>query len=236
MIFENKRILVVAAHPDDETIGCGGTLSLLKKYGCKINILFLGEGVSTRFENKENSSEFQKAKEIRENEAKNALKILNIQNYKFGNKLCTQFDKYPILTFVREIEEMIKNFKPQIIFTHSEDETNIDHVYTNNATMTACRPLSNSNIEIILSYETVCSGNFYNKNRFNPNFFIDIKKTFKQKIKALQCYKKELRKYPFPRSKKGVEVNARFRGLQSGLELAEAFKVERFIHKFNFDK
>ena len=229
MIFKNKKILVIAAHPDDETIGCGGSLSLAKKNGCEIDVLFLGEGVSTRFQNKENSTQSKKAKKTRENEAKKALKRLGINKFTFGNKLCTQFDKYPILSFVREIEKRIKKFKPQIIFTHSDNETNIDHIYSYNATMIACRPNININLEFILSFETVCSGNFYYKDKFNPNFYVDVKKTFKQKLEAMSCYKNELRSYPFPRSLKGIEINARFRGLQSGLELAEAFRVERGI-------
>lgn len=231
MIFKNKKILVIAAHPDDETIGCGATLSLAKNNGCLIDVLFLGEGVSTRFPNKENSAQSKKAKKIREMEAQRALLSLGIKSFKFGTKLCTQFDKYPIIYFVREIEKRIQKFQPNIILTHNENETNIDHVYAYNSTMIACRPENKSNLEFILSYETVCSGNFYYKNKFNPNFYLDVKKTFNQKLKALKYYKNELRDYPFPRSLEGIEILARFRGLQSGLELAEAFRVERGIIK-----
>jgi LmbE family N-acetylglucosaminyl deacetylase len=231
MIFKNKNILVIAAHPDDETIGCGATLALAKKNGCKIEVLFLGEGVSTRFLNTNNSRQFKKSKKKREDEAKKALESLGIQKFKFGNKLCTQFDKYPILLFVREIEARIKKFNPSIILTHCNNETNIDHMVAYKATMIACRPNAELNLELILSYEIVCSGNFYYKNKFNPNFYVDVKKTFNNKLNALTFYKNELREYPFPRSLKGIEINARFRGLQSGLELAEAFRVERGILK-----
>lgn len=229
MIFKNKKILVVAAHPDDETLGCGGTIYLASKQGCEIKVIFLGEGVSTRFPNKEFSQQSIKAKKIREKEAISALKILNVKNYEFGSKLCTQFDKYPLINFVRTIEKEIKTFRPNIIFTHCNKETNIDHNITYNATMIACRPLRSLKIEQIFSFETVCSGNFFYKKRFNPNVYVDIKKSFKKKIKAMKSYKKELRIYPHPRSIKGLEIQARFRGMQSGLEFAEGFKLERSI-------
>lgn len=229
MIFKNKKILVLAAHPDDETIGCGGTIHLASKQGCKIKVIFLGEGVSTRFPNKEYSQQSLEAKKNREKEAINALKALNVEKFEFGSKLCTQFDKYPLIEFVRTIENEIRIFKPNIIFTHSDTETNIDHNISYNATMIACRPLEILRIEHIFSFETVCSGNFFYKQKFNPNFYVDIKKAFKQKIKAMKCYKKELREYPHPRSIKGLEIQARFRGMQSGLEFAEGFKLERSI-------
>jgi LmbE family N-acetylglucosaminyl deacetylase len=230
MIFKNKKILVISAHPDDETIGCGGTLYLAQKMGCNIKVLFLGEGVSTRFPNKENSDKSKKAKKIRENESKKALSILNIKQYKFSDRLCTQFDKFPIIDLVREIEYEINQFKPQIIFTHCDNETNIDHVYAHNATMIACRPTEINQIESIFSFETLCSGNYYHRQKFNPNFYSDITKSYSQKLEAMKCYKNEIRKYPHPRSIKGLEINSRYRGMQSGLELAEAFRLERAIN------
>ena len=82
---------------------------------------------------------------------KSLIKNLGIKSYEFGNKLCTQFDKYPLLTFVRVIEKRrIQKFKPEIIFTHSADETNIDHISAYKSTMIACRPDKKSNLEFIL--------------------------------------------------------------------------------------
>ena len=134
-----------------------------------------------------------------------------------------------MINFVRIIENKIKSIKPNIIFTHNPSEVNIDHVITHKATEIACRPLAGSHIKNIFTYEAVCSGNFKFKKNFNPNTFVDIKKFFKKKVEAFKCYKNEVKKYPFPRSIKGIKILANYRGLQAGLEYAEAFELERKI-------
>ncbi len=229
MFKKNDKILIIAAHPDDEVIGCGGTILKAISAGAKVSVLFLGEGVSTRFPKNEKSKECLKAIKYRETNAARCLKILGITDYDFKHYLCTQFDTYPVIDFVRLIEHKIKLFKPNIIFTHNASEVNIDHVITYQATEIACRPLSNNTVKSVYTFEAVCSGNFKFDKKFNPNVYIDIKKFFKKKIIALKCYRDELKKYPFPRSIKGIEIQAKYRGLQSGLEYSEAFKLERKI-------
>ena len=229
-MFNSKdKILIIAAHPDDEVIGCGGTIIKAKKENCKVSVLFLGEGVTTRFPNLEGSSLALDAIKKRELSAKKCLKILKVNEAEYHRNLCTRFDQYPLLNFVRIIEKKIKNFRPTIIFSHNPSELNIDHQLTYKATEVACRPLKNSSVQKIFSYEAVCSGNFNYDNKVDPNVYIDIKKFYKKKILAFKSYKNEIKKYPFPRSIKGIEILARYRGLQSGLELAEAFKLERYI-------
>ena len=149
--------------------------------------------------------------------------------FKFNHFLCTRFDAYPILNFVRIIENFIGQVKPNIIFTHNESEVNIDHVVTNKATEIACRPISKLPVKKIYAYEAVCSSNFKFKKNFSPDTYVDIKKYIKRKIKALKYYKNEIRNYPFPRSTLGIETQARYRGMQSGLEFAEAFELLRSI-------
>ena len=229
MYKKNDKILVIAAHPDDEVIGCGGTILRAIDSGAKVSVLFLGEGVSTRFPNKEKSKECLKAMKHREASAVRCLKVLGVQDYDFNHYLCTKFDSYPIIDFVRLIEKKIRLFRPNIIFTHNTSEVNIDHSLTHNAVEIACRPLNNNFVKSVYTFEAVCSGNFKFDKKFNPNVYIDIKKYFKKKIKALLCYGKELKKYPFPRSTQGIEIQAKYRGLQSGLEYSEAFKLERKI-------
>ncbi len=229
MFAKKDSILIISAHPDDEVIGCGGTILKAIELGAKVSVLFLGEGVSTRYPNNENSKACKAAIKFREQSALKCLKSLGIRNFKFNHFLCTRFDTYPILNFVRIIENFIGKVKPNIIFTHNESEVNIDHVVTNKATEIACRPISKLSVKKIYAYEAVCSSNFKFKKNFSPDTYVDIKKYIKRKIKALKYYKNEIRNYPFPRSTLGIETQARYRGMQSGLEFAEAFELLRSI-------
>ena len=231
MKFSNKdKILVVAAHPDDEILGCAGTLDKAIKKKSKLKVIYIGEGVSARFPiGKEFSKESLKAKKTREIEAIKALKILNIKDYKFGNKLCTKFDKYPLSEIILEIENVISKFKPNIIFTHNDRDLNIDHRIVHKAVMTAARPRIKSTIKQIYSFEIPCSSNWIYDEKFNPNIYVDITKNIKIKQRAFAAYKNETKPFPFPRSRIGIDVLAKFRGMQSGLMYAEAFRLERCI-------
>ena len=193
---KNTKILVLAAHPDDEVLGCGGTLAIALKKKARVKIIFFGEGVTARYQpGKENSDDVLKAINVREDEARKALKILKIKDYKFGDKYCTKFDKYSLATFTKEIEHVIEKFEPDIIFTHSSRDLNIDHVIINKAVITATRPKPKIKVKKILLFETLSSTewNFsLKKISFKPNYFIDISKTIEKKIKAVKSYKEEL--------------------------------------------
>jgi len=233
MNFSNKsRILVLAAHADDETLGCGGTLIRAIKQKSKVKIIFFGEGVSARFDiGYEESSKSLAANKIREREASQALKILKINDYEFGYKHCTKFDKYPISLFVKKIEEVLRTYQPNIIFTHCDKDLNLDHTVVHKATMVACRPSVKSSVKEIYSFEVVCSSNWVYSDKFQPNVYVDIENTISLKQKAFSKYKNESKAFPFPRSRMGLDVLAKFRGMQSGLKFAEAFKMERYIHR-----
>jgi len=229
---KSSKILVLAAHPDDDVLGCAGTLAKALKNKAQIKIIFFGEGVTARYQaGKENSDNALKAIRVREGEAKKALKILKIKDYKFGDKHCTKFDQYPLAVFIKEIESEIKNYAPDIIFTHNNRDLNIDHSIIHKATMVACRPSAKSSIKNIYSFEVPCSSNWIFEDKFNPNVFVDIATTIRLKQNAFSQYKNENRPFPFPRSKIGLDTLAKFRGMQSGLKFAEAFKLERSIQK-----
>lgn len=230
MNISNQKILVIAAHPDDEILGCGGMILKALKHKSKIFVLFLGEGVSARYHLSDSlGKDSIRSRKIRENEAKKVLNFLNINNYLFEYRLCTRFDELPILSIVKSIENVISKFKPSIIFTHNPNEVNIDHKITYQATEIATRPINRDYLKQIYSYEIPCSGNWKYSEMFKPNTFLNIKDVWQNKINAIKMYKNELRKYPHPRSIKGIEIIARYRGLQSGIELAEAFRLERNI-------
>ena len=231
MLFKKgSRLLVVAAHPDDETLGCGGTILKAISMGVSVSVLFLGEGISARFDKKDyNTKEFLKATNKRQDGCIKALKILGVKDFEFNNYYCCQFDKINLLTFVKIIEKKIKKFNPDTIITHNINEVNIDHIKTFEALEVASRPFLGSNLKLIVGMEIPCSGNWKFNQSFKPNFFVDINKFWKVKIKAWKCYKGEERQFPFPRSVEGIETMAKLRGMQSGLIKAEGFKLFRQI-------
>ena len=150
----DTRILVVAAHPDDEVLGCGGTIIKAVNCGAQVAVMFLGEGISARFPIGEyDSEEFNQETKKRFNSAIEALEILGVSNYWFGNRLCCQFDGEKMLTIVKEIEQRIDKFKPTTILTHDRSEVNIDHRVTYDAVEAACRPTMPNSPKEILSFE-----------------------------------------------------------------------------------
>lgn len=229
-ITPDSRILVVAAHPDDEVLGCGGTLAKAVSVGADVSVLFLGEGVSARFPiGSYDSDEFRIQSERRERSAIDALTILGISNFSFGSRLCCQFDQLPLLSIVKEIEAAIREFKPTILFTHNPVEVNIDHRITYLAVESACRPQKGITPAEIYAFEIVCSGGWTFSNAFKPNVFVDIEEYWNKKLKAWHCYQEESRAFPFSRSDTGLMVLAQYRGMTSGLLKAEAFKLLRQV-------
>jgi len=220
---EKNKILIVAAHPDDEILGCGGTIIKLKETH-KIQIVFLTNGVSSRGKSTNDII-------IRKKEALRLFNNLKINKPIFLNLPDNQLDKVPLLKIVRKIELVLKKFKPITVFTHFENCLNIDHQIAYKATLTACRPLKNISVKKILSFEILSSTDWaiFQKKQFQPNYFIDISNEIKKKISSLKFYKSELRKYPHSRSLKAVESLARVRGVSSGCKFAEAFVLVRSI-------
>ena len=228
MFKKKDKILVVVAHPDDEVLGCGGAILIAKKTGCEVNVICLGEGVSSRFKNFDSINRL-KAHNKRISQFKSCIKRLKINDFILEDRLCNQFDNVSLLSIVKSIEIAIKKFKPNIILTHNEFEVNIDHKITHQAVETAVRPVKESTIEKVYSFEIPCSGNWTLNKKFLPNTYLNIKSVWKDKIEAWKIYKDEIRPFPFPRSIKSLQTIAHYRGLQSGLELAEAYKLERSI-------
>ena len=222
-------MLIVAAHPDDEVLGCGGTIAKLSSSGSKINILFLSNGEDSR---KTSKSEMKKKILKRKNAAKLASKILGSNKPNFADLSDNQLDSYPLIKIIKIIEKNIKKYKPSIIYTHFKNDLNIDHQIANRAVTTACRPQKNSSVKSLFFFEVPSSTEWRidTKNKiFNPNWFEDITKTKNKKLLALKAYKSELRKWPHPRSLKGVSALFTWRGASVGVDAAEAFMLGRKI-------
>ena len=224
-----KNILVVASHPDDEVLGCGGTLHSLKKKGAKISGLFLSDGESSR-----KHPRIKKLILDRKKQAIKAGKVIGINRLIFGDFPDNSMDSVPLLKIIQFIEKQIKIIKPDVIFTHFESDLNVDHQITSKATITACRPTRNQTVKSILFFEILSSSewNISIKNKsFKPNYFVDITKSINFKLKALKHYKREMRKWPHPRSIEGVKLLSKTRGSTVGLLHAEAFILGRHVEK-----
>lgn len=220
-----NKILIIAAHPDDEILGCGGTIFKLRKTH-KIEIMFMTDGVSSRLSTK--SVKF--TRDVRREECLKVFNYLKIKKPLFYNFPDNAMDSVPFINIVRVIEEKVFSYKPEIIITHFENCLNIDHQLTFKAVVTACRPSKKSSVKKILSFEIPSSTDWsLNKKNFNPNYFVDISNFIKHKINALKIYKSEMRKYPHSRSLKNVKALAQVRGTACGLNYAEAFVVSRIV-------
>ena len=224
MIKKNNSVLVVAAHPDDEAIGCFGTLLKHYKFGDEINIIFLSDGVSSRGINKKKKHERKK----------NCLKVLKIIGLKSKNVFFLDYpdnmiDTVPLLDVIKNIEEIKKKIQPNVLYTHFSNDLNIDHRIAYQAAITASRPSKNETIKKILCFEIVSSTEWSDKNKkiFSPNYFVDISKFINRKLKALAIYDKEIKKSPNARSLENIKNLALLRGSRAGVNYAEAFFIER---------
>lgn len=226
MTKKYNSVLVVAAHPDDEAIGCFGSLLKHYKLGDIINIIFLTDGVSSRGRNIKNS-------QIRK---QNCIKVLNFIGLKKNNVFFLDYpdnklDSVPLLDVVKNIESIKKKIKPNIIYTHFSNDLNIDHRIAYQAAITASRPTNGETVKKIFCFEVLSSTEWSDKNKktFSPNYFVDISKFISQKIKALKIYDKEIQKSPNARSIENIKNLAILRGSASGFFYAEAFFIERYV-------
>jgi LmbE family N-acetylglucosaminyl deacetylase len=228
-----KNVLVVAAHPDDEVLGVGGTIARHVENGDDVYALILGEGWTARDCNSVSLMK-EKLKELRKNTMESS-RIIGFKDVFFLNFPDNRFDQVDLLTIVKEVEKKIAELKPQIIYTHYSGDLNIDHQYTARAVMTATRPIGEQPVEEVYAFETVsCSEWNFDYSRqpsFSPNVFVDITDYYDKKEKALQCYKSEIYDFPFPRSLTGIDVLSKTRGMTAGMERAEAFMLVRALKR-----
>ena len=226
-----KKILVIAAHPDDEVLGCGGTIakhSLNKDF---VEVMILGEGITSRSKIRNTNLDKKKLLKLKEITLK-ANKTLGVKKVIFGDLPDNRFDELNILDVIKIIEEVIFKFKPNIIYTHSGLDLNRDHKITNEAVLTACRPQQNYFLKKLIFFEIPSSSEWSSteKKQFSPNYNNNISNQFKKKMKAIQFYKSEIKKWPHPRSLEGIEYLARLRGGHVGCEYAESFYMAREIN------
>ena len=225
-----ERILVIAAHPDDEILGCGGTMPFLARAGHEVFIAILGEGITSRGDRRE-SAEPRELDDLHKN-AHEAAALMGAKKLFLEKLPDNRFDSLPLLEVVKVVEKLIGNVRPTIVYTHHGGDLNIDHAVVHRAVLTATRPQNDMPVKEIYAFEVPSSTEWAFQQMspsFRPNVFQDIGLTLELKIQAMNTYKSEIRQFPHPRSAQALQAIGRRWGTVVGCEAAEAFELIRSI-------
>lgn len=223
------KVLVIAAHPDDEVFGMGGTIAKLATEGKEVHVLIVTDGSTTQYKNSPNLYEILNKKK---KEAKNANCALGVKKVHFGELPDMRLDSVAHIEVNRVIEEMIKKLKPEIVYTHFYGDINFDHQHVYKSTLVAVRPLPGQTVKELYCYKVPSSTEWSPQifsGTFMPNVFVDISKYCLKKQEAIKLYETELRDYPHPRSIEYIEKLDRVSGLKYGIGSAEEFMLLRKI-------
>lgn len=214
------RILVIAPHPDDETLGCGGTLFRHKQE--KDELFWL---ITTCIS--EGSGWVGSAVKKRDQEIE-----LVKQKYGFADVInfglpTTQLDTIPMSDLIGKFVEVYKKVKPEVIYIPFAFDVHTDHQIIGKASCSTIKWFRFPHIKKVLIYETLSETefNFIQQRKFSPNVFVDISNFLDDKIETMKIYKSEMGEFPFPRSETTIRSLAAFRGSQSGFEAAETFEL-----------
>ena len=222
MSFNFKKTLIIAPHLDDETIAVGGTIKKLSKAKMQVQVVIVGGHLPPLYN--------KKSYLVTKNESEKALKILGVKKVYYLDLPALEFHKDCYQTMNSKINSIMNKFNPTAVFIPFPDR-HIDHRTVFDCAMVNTRPNKVNHPKYVLSYETLSETHWnapYIEANFTPDFFVNIDETIKDKIKALQCYKSQI-KNNLSRSVKAVESLAAFRGSQNGCSYAEGFKLIRAI-------
>lgn len=224
------KVLVIVAHPDDEVLGCGGTIARLAQEGHEVYIAILGEGITSRYQQRGQAD--QALVEALHAHSRQVAELLGAKDLFLHNLPDNRFDTVPLLDVIKIVEELIGRLQPQVIYTHRGGDLNIDHVITHRAVMTATRPVVNCPVKEIYAFEVPSStewsfGQF--QPAFNPNLFVDVSSTLESKLEAMALYESEASPFPHPRSPEALRAIARWWGSVVGVKAAESFELVRGI-------
>lgn len=234
-LLRNKKIMLVVAHPDDELLGLGATMNkLINDYACEIRVLILGEGITSRTDERD-SSYWQKELEKHKENIHQAAACIGYQSAGIYDLPDNRFDSVDLLDIIKIIEKEKNQFNPEIIFTHHGGDVNIDHQRTFEAVITANRPLETEAVSTLITFETP-SGTEWRASsdprHFIPNWFVSVsEQNLNAKITGMESYEFEKRKYPHPRSPEALKIQAQRWGVVVGVNYAEAFQIIRTISK-----
>lgn len=218
------KVLVIAAHPDDEVLGCGGTIARLTDQGHTVHVAILGQGAASRFA----PGSPQAAAEVAalQDRSREAARILGVAQVHHFGLPDNRFDSLDLLDVVQPLERLAEELGPEVVYTQHGGDLNVDHAVTFRATLTAFRPLTGNPVRELLAYEVASStewafGQF--APAFAPDTFVDVSAFLDRAVAALAAYGSELRAFPHPRSERAIRAQAQWRGATVGMAAAEAF-------------
>ncbi len=224
-----KKVLVIAAHPDDEVLGVGGTIAKLSAGGTECHLLIVTDGSSSQYRDSDHLQEILDAKML---ETKNCADIIGFKSIHYGEFPDMKLDKTLHIAINQVIEKVIDEIQPDTVFTHFWGDVNRDHQEVYKSTLVAVRPVMGQVVKELYCYR-VPSSTEWTPNKadtmFMPNYFVDIEKFAERKYKAFTYYATELREYPHPRSVQYLRETDKAAGLRVGLLAAEEFVLMRKI-------
>ena len=222
-------VLVVAAHPDDEILGCGGVLAAHAARGDTVHVLIVAEGATSRGAHREPEGRKRELTRLKA-AASRAASVIGAEEPRMLGLPDNRLDSMPLLDVIKPIEAVVEAVLPEIVYTHHAGDLNIDHRIVHQAVMTACRPVPGASVRAIYAFETVSSTEWQTAGeRFLPQRWVDIEPFLGRKLRALEAYKVEMRSFPHARSIEAVDALARVRGASAGLKAAECFMVVREV-------
>lgn len=223
-------VLVIAAHPDDEVLGCGGTMRRLANAGRQVQIAILGEGITSRYDRRVEAD--PALVEALHDRCRQVAAHLGARHVSLHSLPDNRMDSVPLLDVVKLIEGVLARVKPSVVFVQHGGDLNVDHAVVFRATMTATRPMAGEPVRQLYAYEVGSSTEwaFHQfQPPFHPNLFVDIGATLETKIEAMAIYESEAREFPHPRSPEALRAQAQRRGAAVGVQAAEAFTLVRGI-------
>lgn len=224
------KVLVIAAHPDDEVLGCGGTIARLTQEGKEVFIAILGEGITSRYDQRNQAD--KNTVEALKTCSRQVAEFLGAKDLFMFGLPDNRFDTVPLLDVIKIIEGLTEKIRPEIVYTHHSGDLNIDHSIVDRATLTATRPIAGQTVKQVYAYEVPSSTEWTFSQfttGFKANVFVDISVTLEKKIAAMEIYESEARRFPHPRSSEALRSLAKRWGAVAGIEVAEAFELIREI-------
>ncbi len=224
-----NNVLVVAAHPDDELLGEGGTVRRLVNAGATVRAIILAEGLTSRAMTRE-ESDLSELAELQA-DARAAASVVGFESIDFCGFPDNRMDEVDLLDIIKKVSQFVDLYRPDTIFTHHHGDLNIDHRRTCEAVLTACRPVGEYSVKRIYGFETPSSTewNYTYTEPFRPNVYFDVSETIESKIEGMSKYRSEGAKAPHPRSPEALKALAAYRGSNVGCAYAEAFVLLREV-------